>query len=739
MAITLSANITLNTSVYMTGLTSVRNATARTATSISSASGVMGQSFRGVAKDIGGMATSFITFEKLIDFWKQSYIEAENARKESTLFESVMNNTGRAYKNATQELKDYASALEEKTGADAGDIIRTEQKLALLENLTTDLIPKATALSLDLATAMGTDLSSASTSLGKALEDPVEGLNALRKQGIYLTNEQSESIKKLAESGKIYESQLKLMEEVEKKVGGLAEKNKSALDTFKVEWKNFLEEYGQDTKLVFEEMVIPVLRQVLQLFKMITGMSGESFMSSESWDKLFGITELSKAEKKVEEAKKKLDEFDFEFLKKNTSQKNAENVKKALDNEYSSAVRNLNTLKQLEEQRNKKTKEEEKSSNPLADVEAKGAKERADAEAKRVKAEQERINKNQKDFLNRLKKNKDDFDTQERIDAEKKRLQDIADKKEYDEKYKQYYYELEDMMLEEKRKKAEEEKKIEEQKNKDLFEIKKQYFEDLMTLNKESQDNQDNLIKDGNLFQLETLKREQQFKKEELKLKKDYNEKMIREGDKFNHEEEYKNLQSSLEQLKVQKDQYVQEDIYRKEADTAFINGKQALNDTTGMLLNDWIMGEWKGLDEYGRILTEKIQMDLASMAQTNAIKALEQTAIGLAFLATGNGAGATLAFQSATAYATTAVLAGAGSFAVGSVNRSLGGKSNQEKEEKSKAVSRTTEEKKSIEGKTEQQEMLIISKNDYQKYVRNTLLPEIQKALDNGKTLKVK
>lgn len=744
MAININAKVMLNTDNYKNGLTNMQNITKRTTTTIQQANNVVGDSFKSVTKDIVNMGTAFITFDRLIDFWKQSYIEAEKTRKEALLFESVMNNTGRAYKNATKELKDYASALEQKTGKDDGDILQIEQKFALIENLTTNLIPRATKASLDWSVAMGSDMTSASNALAKALEDPLDSLSSLRRAGILLSDEQEDIIKSLAESGKTYEAQVKLIEELEKKVGGLSEKNKSTLDDFKTEWKNFLEEYGQDTKLVFEEKVIPVLSKVLLFFKMLSGMSGESITSANSWDKIFGVTELSagveelsKAEKKVQEIKKKLENLDggiMRFLPKKTKEK----VKKEFEDDLKSAENRVKTLKKIEEQTGKGTKKEE--TNEFESVDAKGEQEKKDKEkalAKKKNAEK------QKEIMDKFYKQiKKDYDkaVEENIRDIRKNEEDKAKElQKYNEEYKQYYLDIQYKILDEKEIQAQKEKEIENQKAKDLLEINVKYFEDLYELNNNNKKEQDDLIKQGSFFQLESLKRENEIKKEELRLQKEYDTKKIKEGDKFNTEQEYEKLQSSIKQLEIQKNQYIEEDIYRKNADEAFIMGKQALNNITGMLLNDWIMGEWKGLEEYSRILTYQLQQELASMAQRNAIKALEQTAIGLAFLAVGNAPQASLAFKSATAFATTAVTAGAGSFAVGSANRALGGKPNQNKEDTSKAVSRTTEEKKVIENKTEQQEFIVISKNDYQKYVRSTLLPEIQKALDAGKTLRVK
>lgn len=741
MAIKINANISLNTDNYTNGLTTVQNSTKRTTTSIQQSNSVLGESFKNVGKDIIGMGTAFVTFDKLTNFWKQSYIEANNAKSEAIVFESVMVNTGRAYKNTTEELKNYANELERKTGLDAGDILKTEQKFALIDNLSTNLIPRATALTADLTTAIGTDLAGASNTLAKALEDPIDGMNSLRKQGIYLSDEQTESIKKLAESGEIYEAQTKLIEEVEKRVGGLAEKNKSTINSFKVEWKSFLEEYGSNTKVVFDDFIIPSLLKFMQAFKMVTGMSGESFMDPESWDKLFGVTELSKAEKKVEEIKKRMDNLNSSKMSFLFTKEGKANAYKELEDEYNLAVKRVKSLKNIKEQEEKKVKKAEEKK--FESVEEKGAIDRNNLKNKKIIEGNKKADEKQKEekekFYKEIKKNydKEVEDTIKEIEKnEEKKAEEL---KKYNDDYKQYYFDIQYKIIEEKEKQAEKEKDIENQKAKDLLEINAQYFKDLYDLNNENAKEQDLLIKEGNIFQLESLKREQKIKKEELELQREYDKKRIKEGDKFNTEQEYEKLQSSIQQLEIQKNQYIEEDIYRKNADEALIIGKQALNDTSGMLLEDWIMGEWKGLDEYGRILTFQLQQELASMAQRNAVKALEQTAIGLAFLAVGNSPQATLAFQSATAFATTAVVAGAGSFAVGSINRSLGGKPNQNKEDTSKAISRTSEEKKIVENKVEQQELVIISKNDYQKYVRNTLLPEIQKALDNGKTLKIK
>jgi hypothetical protein len=54
---------------------------------------------------------------------------------------------------------------------------------------------------------MGTDMKGAAIQVGKALQDPVHGISALRRVGVNFNESQVETIKKLVETGQAAKAQ----------------------------------------------------------------------------------------------------------------------------------------------------------------------------------------------------------------------------------------------------------------------------------------------------------------------------------------------------------------------------------------------------------------------------------------------------------------------------------------------------------------------------------------------------
>jgi hypothetical protein len=92
-----------------------------------------------------------------------------------------------------------------------------------------DNFEKATKVAVDFATAMKVDLSSAAWTLGRALDNPIMGMNMLRRQGVNLTNEQKTTIKSLVDTGKGAEAQAKLLEILESRYSGSAKAARETL------------------------------------------------------------------------------------------------------------------------------------------------------------------------------------------------------------------------------------------------------------------------------------------------------------------------------------------------------------------------------------------------------------------------------------------------------------------------------------------------------------------------------
>lgn len=98
--------------------------------------------------------------------------------------------------------------------------------LLTFTNIGKDVFPNATAMTLDMATAMNgglapsaEQLSNQAIQLGKALNDPIMGMGALRKVGVAFTEAQKEQITTLQQSGDIMGAQKIILAELATEFG----------------------------------------------------------------------------------------------------------------------------------------------------------------------------------------------------------------------------------------------------------------------------------------------------------------------------------------------------------------------------------------------------------------------------------------------------------------------------------------------------------------------------------------
>jgi len=107
-----------------------------------------------------------------------------------------------------------------------------------------DVFPQATQTMLDMSTAMDQGLKETAIQLGKALNDPIQGVTALRRVGVQLTEEQERQIQTFMEAGEVAEAQRVILAELEKEFGGSAEAAREADAGFQAA-KNSLGDLGE--------------------------------------------------------------------------------------------------------------------------------------------------------------------------------------------------------------------------------------------------------------------------------------------------------------------------------------------------------------------------------------------------------------------------------------------------------------------------------------------------------------
>jgi phage-related minor tail protein len=121
--------------------------------------------------------------------------------------------------------------------------------LATFRSVSGETFTRALTLAQDMAAVFGQDLSSAATQLGKALEDPIDGLTALRRVGISFSDSQKELIKTLVETGQTAEAQRVILDALAQQVGGAGAAEAGGLtgatNRLQDAWGNLLEAIGR--------------------------------------------------------------------------------------------------------------------------------------------------------------------------------------------------------------------------------------------------------------------------------------------------------------------------------------------------------------------------------------------------------------------------------------------------------------------------------------------------------------
>lgn len=151
---------------------------------------------------------------------------ADKLNKQS---EAVIKSTGGASGVTSQHISDLANSLKRLSGVQDETIQNGENLLLTFTSIRNeagkgnDIFDQATKTMLNMSVALGEDTASASIQLGKALNDPIQGVTALRRVGVSFTASQLEQIKALQQSGDLMGAQKIILGELTKEFGGSAE------------------------------------------------------------------------------------------------------------------------------------------------------------------------------------------------------------------------------------------------------------------------------------------------------------------------------------------------------------------------------------------------------------------------------------------------------------------------------------------------------------------------------------
>ena len=195
--------------------------------------------------------------------------EAALAEQSYRRLEAVLKATGDASGLTAKQIAAFAEGLEASTLATAEGVQDAAAILATFRSIAGETFTRTLGLAQDLAAVFGQDLRSSAVQLGKALEDPVQGITALRRVGVSFSASQRELIGTLVETGQVAEAQRLILDALERQVGGAGSAEATGLtgatNRLADAWGNLLEAIGRTP--AFTRVVEGTLADVSQLLE----------------------------------------------------------------------------------------------------------------------------------------------------------------------------------------------------------------------------------------------------------------------------------------------------------------------------------------------------------------------------------------------------------------------------------------------------------------------------------------
>lgn len=194
----------------------------------------------------------------------------EVQRQAEIKVETVLESTGATAWTTAEHLKTLASSLQETTNYGDESILTMQSVLLGFRNIQGTNFDEATKSVLSMATVMGMDLKSAAQSVGKALDDPISGMDSLTKQGFKFSDAEKEMMKTMVEAGDIAGAQKYIIDELNKTFGDAAGNTYSLSTAIKNVAGDINEQLGRTLSIVLEPLKEKILEISSSIVEIIT-------------------------------------------------------------------------------------------------------------------------------------------------------------------------------------------------------------------------------------------------------------------------------------------------------------------------------------------------------------------------------------------------------------------------------------------------------------------------------------
>jgi phage-related minor tail protein len=199
------------------GMTNIGDKAKTTGGAVSSLKGIFG----GLVGVLGAVGIG-IGFYQVVNMMEQGVEKAHALHAAEAQIKAGLESTRGVAGLVFDDLEKSAGKFSKSVLYGRADIMAMQSILLTFPAVTKNSFDPASEVILDMSTRLGQDLKSSAIQVGKALQDPIKGVTALRRVGVNFNSTQIETIKHLVETGQKAKAQGLIMKELNTEFGGSA-------------------------------------------------------------------------------------------------------------------------------------------------------------------------------------------------------------------------------------------------------------------------------------------------------------------------------------------------------------------------------------------------------------------------------------------------------------------------------------------------------------------------------------
>jgi hypothetical protein len=215
---------------------------------------------------LGFLGVGFAVF-KGGEFVKESLEKFHQLEQATAQVRAGLVSTKGAAGMTFQDVEESAKSLASQMKYSRAEIMSMQSVLLTFPSVTKGTFNEASEMIADMSTRLGQDLKSSAIQVGKALQDPIKGVTALRRVGVNFNETQTNTIKRLAQTGQMAKAQTLILRELatEFKGSALAAAMADPLFEFNKSMGSFSLNIGEAANSILETL-LPALGAIGEKF-----------------------------------------------------------------------------------------------------------------------------------------------------------------------------------------------------------------------------------------------------------------------------------------------------------------------------------------------------------------------------------------------------------------------------------------------------------------------------------------